>query len=133
MSKQQYVISDPANIIYQQFQSAINETPSVVWLQQMEKAYIKAYKLVPNHGPDEYYARLYCRHRNPISPLQTVEEYNPQYFDPDYGTGPYWDDTLYYNRNCHSDMTTIHQQTTRMIWRLKTTIEFQPKKEESLS
>ena len=65
--------------------------------------------------------------------LQTVEEYNPQYFDPDYGTGPYWDDTLYYNRNCHSDMTTIHQQTTRMIWRLKTTIEFQPKKEESLS
>ena len=28
-------------------------------------------------------------------PLLTIETYNPQYFDPDYGCDPYWDEKLY--------------------------------------
>ena len=28
-------------------------------------------------------------------PLQTVEDYDPQYYDPEYGTDPYWDNDLY--------------------------------------
>ena len=29
-----------------------------------------------------------------IRPLQTTEDYNPQYYDPEYGKDPYWDDEL---------------------------------------
>ena len=32
-------------------------------------------------------------------PLQTVEDYNPQYYDPEYGKDPYWDDDLYDKHN----------------------------------
>ena len=34
-------------------------------------------------------------------PLQTVEDYNPQNHDPEYGKDPYWDDDLYDKRNLH--------------------------------
>ena len=32
-------------------------------------------------------------------PLQTIEEYNPQYYDPEYCKDPYWDDELYDKSN----------------------------------
>ena len=32
-------------------------------------------------------------------PLQTVEDYNPQYYDPEYGKVPYWDDDIYDRHN----------------------------------
>ena len=59
MSIEQYVISGPSNVIYKQFYCDINGTPSVVWQQQMEKIYIKTYKLVQNDSPDRYYEMDY--------------------------------------------------------------------------
>ena len=32
-------------------------------------------------------------------PLQTIEDYNHQYYDPEYGKDPYWDDELYDKTN----------------------------------
>ena len=33
------------------------------------------------------------------SHLQTVEDYNPQYYDPEYGKDPYWDEEIYDKTN----------------------------------
>ena len=48
MSVRQYVISDPPIINLRQYVKDTNVIPSVVWQQQMEKAYIKTYKAVHN-------------------------------------------------------------------------------------
>ena len=55
MSVRQYVISDPPIINLRQYVKDINGIPSVVWQQQMEKAYIKTFKAVHNDCPDRYY------------------------------------------------------------------------------
>ena len=55
MSVRQYVISDPPTIKFRQFIRDTNKIPSVVWQQQMEKAYITTYKTVHNGRPDRYY------------------------------------------------------------------------------
>ena len=59
MSLRQYVIPDPANITYHQLHGNINETPSVVWQQQMDETYIKTYKVFHNDRPDRYYEQDY--------------------------------------------------------------------------
>ena len=38
-------------------------------------------------------------HKTQFRPLQTVEDYNPQYYDPEYDKDPYWDDDLYDKHN----------------------------------
>ena len=99
MSIRQYVISDPANIAYKQSQSDVNGTPSVVWQQQMEKAYIKTYKMVHNDRPDRYYDIDYTTaFETQFRPLQQIEDYNPHYIDPENGVDPYWDNSLYDQR-----------------------------------
>ena len=55
MSVRQHVISDPPMITFRHYIKDTNGTPSVVWQQQMEKAYIKTYKEVYNDRPDRYY------------------------------------------------------------------------------
>ena len=66
----------------------------------MEKAYIKTYKEVRNDRPDRYYDFGNTKDiETQFRPLQLIEEYNPQYFDPEYGKGPFWDDALYDKQN----------------------------------
>ena len=96
MTIRQYVISDPAIIIYKQSHYETTGTPSVVWQQQMEKAYIKTYKLVQNDRPDQYYERDYTADfGTQFRTLPLIEGYNPHCIDPEYGTDPYWDNFLY--------------------------------------
>ena len=95
----QYVISDPPNVTYKQHYSDITGKPSVVWQQQMEKAYIKTYKAVRNDRPDRYYDMDYTTtFETRFRPLQQVEGYDPHYIDPEYGIDPYWDNSLYDQR-----------------------------------
>ena len=83
-------------INFRQYIKDTNGTPSVVWQQQMEKAYIKTYKVVHNDRPDRYYDMDYTKDfASQFRPLQMIEVYNPQYIDPEYGMDPYWDDDLY--------------------------------------
>ena len=51
MSVRQNVISDPPMINFCQYIKDTNGTPSVVWQQQIEKAYIKTHKVVHNDRP----------------------------------------------------------------------------------
>ena len=100
MSIRQYVISDPANIAYKQSQKDITGTPSTVWQQQMVEACTQTQNIIHSDHP-------YLYRRNNLTkdsethfrPLQTVEDYNPQYYDPEYGKDPYWDDDLYDKHN----------------------------------
>ena len=61
MSVRQYVISDPPILNFRQYVKDTNGIPSVVWQQQMEKAYIKTYKAVYNDLPDQYYDMDYTK------------------------------------------------------------------------
>ena len=86
MSVRQYVISDPANITYKQTQNDTTGMPSTVWQQQMADARRETQYII--HSDHPY---LYRRNSNyndsetQFRPLQTVEDYNPQYYDPEYG------------------------------------------------
>ena len=96
MSVRQYVISDPPKIKFRQHNKDTNGIPCVVWQQQMEKAYIKTYKVEHIVRPDLYFEKDYTKDfETQFQPLQLIEDYNPQYIDPDYGKDPYWDDDLY--------------------------------------
>ena len=100
MSVRQYVISDPPIITFPQYIKDTNGTPSVVWQQQMEKAFIKIYKQVHNDRPDRYYDFDYTKDfETQFCPLPLVQDYNPQNIDPEYGNDPYWDDEIYDKRN----------------------------------
>ena len=107
MSVRQYVISDPPIIKFRQNINDTNGIPSVVWQKQMEKAYIKTYKVVHNDRPDRYYDRDYAKDfETQFRPLHLIEDYDPQYIDPEYGKDPYWDDDLYDRQSlqfCHDD------------------------------
>ena len=100
MSIRQYVISDPANIIYKQSQNDINGTPSTVWQQQMEEAYTATQYTINSDHPHLYRRNSHTKDsETPFRPLQTVEDYNPHYYDPEYGRDPYWDDDIYDKQN----------------------------------
>ena len=100
MSIRQYVISDPPIIIFRHYIKDTNGTPSVVWQQQMEKAYIKTYEQVHNDRPDRFYEIDYTKDfEAQFHLLPLVEDYNPHYTDPGYGKDPYWDDELYERQN----------------------------------
>ena len=100
MSVRQYVISDPPIITFRQYIKDTNDTSSVVWQQQMEKAYFKTYKQVHKDRPDRFYEIDYTKDfETQFRPLQLVEDYNPQYTDPEYGKDPCWDDELYDKQN----------------------------------
>ena len=100
MSVRQYVISDPPIINLRKYVKDTNGIPSVVWQQQMEKGYIKTYKAVHIDRPRRYYDMDYTKNiETQFRPLPLLEDYNPQYIDPDYGIDPYWDDELYDKQN----------------------------------
>ena len=61
MSVRQYVVSDPPTIKYSQKIKDTKGIPTVVWQQQMEKAYIRTYKIVHNDRPDRFYETDYAK------------------------------------------------------------------------
>ena len=71
--------------------------PSVVWQQQMEKAYIRRYnnmhmihKTLPAYEYD-YTDNFETQFR----PLPEVVAYDAYLVDPQYGLDPFWDEELY--------------------------------------
>ena len=125
MSVRQNVISDPPIINLRQYVKDTNGTPSVVWQQQMEKAYIKTYKTVHNDRPDRYYDMDYTQNfETQFRPLPLFEDYNPQYIDPDYGKDPYGDDELYDKQNLQfrgDDYPSTDDEEDSEIWDNKLT------------
>ena len=100
MSIRQYVISDPANIAYKQSQKNITGTPSTVWQRQMVEACTQTQYIIHRDHPYLYRRNNLTKDsETQFRPLQTVEDYNPQYYDPEYGKDPYWDDDLYDKHN----------------------------------
>ena len=100
MSVRQYVKSDPPTIKLRQFIKDTNGTPFVARQQQIEKAHIKTYKIVHNDRPGPYYEKYYTKDfETQFRPLQLIEDYNPQYIDPEYGKDPYWNNDLYDKAN----------------------------------
>ena len=100
MSLRQYVISDPPNIIYKQTQNDTTGMPSTVWQQQMDNARMETQYTI--HSDHPYLYRRNSDHygsETQFRPLQTIEDYNPQYYDPEYAKDPYWDDELYDKSN----------------------------------
>ena len=100
MSVRQYVISDPPNIIYKQTQNDTTGMPSTVWQQQVDNARMETQYIV--HSDHPYLYRSNSNHNDSetqFRPLQTIEDFNPQYYDPEYGKDPYWDDELYDKSN----------------------------------
>ena len=100
MSVRQYVISDPPIINYSQRIEDTKGIPTVVWQQQMEKACIRTYKIVHNDRPDRFHEIDYTKDfETQFRPLPLIEDYHPQYPDPEYSKDPYWDDELYDRQN----------------------------------
>ena len=107
--------------------------PTVVWQQQMEKAALFTHnithlyqKQIPNWGPD-YTTGFTTRFR----PMPLIDDYNPTYIDPDYGSYPYWDTEIYdkdllqfqhvlddidlYNISVHNNLPITHINKTRAL------------------
>ena len=100
MSVRQYVISDPPNNLYKQTQNDTTGMPSAAWQQQMDNARMETQYNI--HSDHPYLYRRNSNHNdseNQFRPLQLIEDYNPQYYDPEYGKDPYWDDELYDKSN----------------------------------
>ena len=72
-----------------------------------------------------------------LRPIPLVDDYNPTYIDPDYGSDPYWDTKLYnqdllqfqyvlddihhYNKTVHENPPITHSKKTRALmenWQL---------------
>ena len=93
----QYVRSDPPTIEYHCHQTLNTGIPSVVWLQQTEKAYIRKYnnkhmihKTLPTYDKD-YTNKIDTQFR----PLPEVVSYDTYFVDPHYGLDAYCDKDLH--------------------------------------
>ena len=87
----------------------------------MKKAYIKTYKVAHNDRPDRYYEKDYTKDfETQFRPLQLIEDYNPQYIDPEYDKDPYWDDDLYDRQSIQFRHDDYPQRMMRKTLRLLT-------------
>ena len=107
--------------------------PSVVWQQKMEKAIIITYnnthlfqKPILVGDPDNT-TNFTTRFRH----IPLVDDYNPNYIDPDYGRDPYWDTELHnqdllqfqyvlddihhYNKTVHENPPITQNKKTRAL------------------
>ena len=123
----------PPNKLFHNFQQQLMGYPSVVWQQQMEKATVITYintpslqKPIPVWDPD-YTTTFSNRFRS----IPLIDDYNPKYFDPDYGRDPYWDTEIYnqdllqfqhalddielYQRTVHKSPPIPHNKKTRAL------------------
>ena len=71
--------------------------PSVVWQQQMEKAYIRRYNIMHmiHKTLSTYEYDCTDNFDTRFRPLQEVVSYDAYFVDPQYGLDPYWDEDLY--------------------------------------
>ena len=90
-------MSDPPTIVYHSHQTLNTGIPSVVWQQQMEKAYIRKYnnkhiihQIFPTNEYD-YTDNFDTQFR----PFTEDVAYDAYFVDPQYGLDPYWDEDLY--------------------------------------
>ena len=93
----QYVISDPPTVVNHSQQTSNTGTPSVVWQQQMEKAYIRRNKnmhIIHKTLPTYEYGYT-DNFDTQFRPLPEVLAYVAYFVDPQYGFDPYWDKELY--------------------------------------
>ena len=81
----QYIISDPSNIYYTEYYTYLKETSSADWQQQMK---------TPPTTLDLMSTRLQ-NDTTTIRLIPLIDDYNPYYFNPDYGFDPYWDSNCY--------------------------------------
>ena len=66
----------------------------------MEKTCIRTFKIVHKDRPDQFYEIDHTKDfETQFRPLPLIEDYHPQYPDPEYGKDPYWDDELYDRQN----------------------------------
>ena len=84
-------------MIYHSNQTLTTGIASVVWLQQMEKAYIQRHnimhmiiKTLPTYKHD-YTDNFGTQFR----PLPEIVAYDTNLVDPKYGIDPYWDEDFY--------------------------------------
>ena len=93
----QYILSDAPTIVYHSHQTLNTGFPSVVWQQQMEKAFIRRYndkhmihKTLPTYEYDctDNFETQFRR-------LPEVDGYDIYFVDPQYGLDPYWVEYLY--------------------------------------
>ena len=74
----QYIISDPPNIYYTEYYTALKETSSADWQQQM--------KTPPNFSTTlDPMSNSLQNDTSTIRLIPLVDDYNPYYPDPDYG------------------------------------------------
>ena len=90
-SVEQYVISEPPTIVHQSHQTLNTGIPSVVWQQQMEKAYIRRYnnrhmihKALLTYEYD--YTDIF---ETQFRPLPKVVAYDTYFVGPQYELDPY--------------------------------------------
>ena len=84
----QYIISDPSNVHYTEYYTSLTETSSADWQQQMKTpstTYITSDPMSNRLQTDTTTIRL----------IPLIDDYNPNYSDPDYGFDPYWDVNCY--------------------------------------
>ena len=80
----------------------------------MEKACIRTYKKIHNDRPDRFYEIDHTKDfETQFQPLPLIEDYRPQYPDPEYGKMGMTNYMI--DKTCNSDATTIRQRTTRTI------------------
>ena len=93
-SVRQYVRSDPPTIVYHSHQTLNTVIPSVVWQQQMGKAYIRRYNNIHMiHKTHATYKYDYTDNFDTqIRPLPEVVAYDKYFVDPQYGLETYWDE-----------------------------------------
>ena len=93
----QYVTSDPPTVVNHSQQTSNTGTPSVVWQQQMEKAYIRRNKNIHIiHKTLPTYEYGYTDNFDTqFRPLPEVAAYDTYFVDPQYGLDPYCDEELY--------------------------------------
>ena len=109
----QYVIADPPTIVNHSHQTMNTGNPSVVWQQQMEKAYIRRYnimhmidKSLPTYKYDctDYF-------NTQFGPLPEVFAYDIYFVDPQYSLEPFWDESYMIKTNWSTKILTTNLMT----------------------
>ena len=84
----QYIISDPSNVYYTEYHTALKETSSTDWQQQM--------RIPPTSRTTlDFMSTRLQTDTTTIRLIPLMDDYNPYYPDPDYGFDPYWDNNCY--------------------------------------
>ena len=100
----QYIISDPPNIFYTEYYTALKETSSADWQQQMKIPHNFSTALDPlSNSPQN--------DTTTIRLIPLVDDYNPYYPDPDYGFDPYWEANVYNQHHLYFYQTFNNQNS----------------------